>query len=146
MHAGFFHHSVGTLTTLMFNYFFFLPLIILYLTVGLWKLKSHCLSQHVSYQRSLSWYYSHSTREFKLSADIISQSACYTSRSLKVMTRCVSYIPYSAVSCSALFYGGCLGLQPSTATVVKSILATGDWPQLSGAENRNVASFHWAVT
>lgn len=89
---------------------FSLPLIILYLTVGLWKLKSHCLSQHISYQRSLSWYYSHSTREFKLSADIISQSGCYTSRSLKVMSRCVSYIPYSAVSCSALFYGGCLGL------------------------------------
>lgn len=28
----------------------------------------------------------------------------------------------------------------------ESILARGDWLQISGAEKRNVASFHWAVT
>lgn len=108
-------------------------LLYLPLTIGQWKLKGH-------------YIFLHSTGEFKPSADAIGQCGYRTSRWLKVMSWCVSYSSCSAVSCSGLFYGGCLGLCPHTATAVTSISATGDWPQISGAKNRNVASFHWAVT
>lgn len=87
----------------------------------------------------------HFTGEFELSADVIGQRGCYTSRWLKVMTRCVSSIPYSIMSYPGLLCAGCFGRQPP-ATVVKSILAIGNWLQISGPENRNVASLHWTVT
>lgn len=50
------------------------------------------------------------------------------------------------LSCTGILYGGCLGLEPPSAKAVKSILPKGDWLQISGAKNRKVASFHWAVT
>lgn len=63
----------------------------------------------------------------------------------KINNMLVSYILYSAVSSPGIFYGGCLGLPPPSATV-RSILAIGDWIQISDAENREAASFYWAAT
>lgn len=38
--------------------------------------------------------------------------------------------------CTGIFDGDCLGLEPLSAKASKSILAKGDWLQISDAKNR----------